>query len=217
VCWDETQQAIWDCRPECKTERVVSNIRQQTDKPKLAKLLIVAIAPPFMPGVSAQTKALSVTTDPEDRLRRFLVRDAFGLSWQELIDCGLSVLHGVKCGIVPDKYGSQNPPYTVVDVCAPRHFADEFHLLRPSVVVTLGKMPYRGLVRTLEKFRGDDARSELLLTQPPKDSLPGRDGYVVRGWDDYTFTLFYSRFALKFPAEASSVLQRAAKLSGLTS
>jgi uracil-DNA glycosylase len=147
TAWEGLQRAIWDCATCDSDVRVASNIRQQTEAPfNACKLLIVSLAPPFVEHVSAKQRAKSVTNDPADRLRRFLV-DVLG-PWDVLAGQGLVVLHAVKCAMRPAG-GFQNPPADVVDVCASVHLAGELRGIRPRVIVTLGDRAYRALLRAL--------------------------------------------------------------------
>ena len=158
------QSAIWACRRCDEDPRVETCLRQQTlVMPKEAKLLVVATAPPFQPGVQRKRPALSVHSDPRDRLRAFFVR-TLGANWHHLVASGLAVLHAVKCAIVPksreeDERQHQNPPPAVVSKCAPPHFAAEFWELAPPVVITLGTAARLAVRRTL----GADAPNRLTL------------------------------------------------------
>lgn len=144
--WLGIQKSIWDCSA-CKDDhRVELNIRQQTDPPsRQTKLLVVAVAPPHKPGIYQQSKANSVTNDPEDKIRSFLVK-TLELSWDELLERGLTVLHAVKCAIKPNKGGFQGPPPKIVSICAEKYFSKEFLLLQPAAIITLGEAANNALL-----------------------------------------------------------------------
>lgn len=117
--WGEVQKRIWSCEKCNGISRVECHLRQQTNAPNVrpVRLLILAIAPPFRQGLTDKTIAASALNDPQDNLRLF-VEQTLEKPWSSLIDQGLFLLHSVKCAIVPDKYGFQNPPNKVVDLCA---------------------------------------------------------------------------------------------------
>lgn len=135
-----------------------------------------------------------------------------GATWACLRQSGLAVLHAVKCGIRPTPEGFQNPPRCVVDTCAPRHLALELAHLAPAVVLTLGDMPYRAVVRAVQS---DMRIRALKFTNPPLEARPGADGFTVET-GDRSFTLLTSRFPRgRGRNEARGVLRQAATKAGL--
>ncbi len=95
------QALVWTCRRCDQDPRIEVRLRQQTLVfPDDTKLLVVATAPPHRHGTDRQIPALSVHSDPKDRLRGFLER-TLGESWDELVTSGVAVLHAVKCAVVP--------------------------------------------------------------------------------------------------------------------
>lgn len=147
MSWDKAQRDIWECEACRGHPRVAIRIRQQTLAPKNpVALLLVGLAPPHEEGVCARKIAKSATNDPADNLRLF-VEGALAQQWEDLAAKGLFLIHAVKCAIVPNAAGSQDPPRRVVDCCGPVGFAPEFQLLRPPRVVTLGDMARRAVLR----------------------------------------------------------------------
>ena len=201
--WQVIQQNIWNCSACEHIPRVVLNIRQQTDLPVLpTKLLIIGIAPPYRDGVSEKIRAKSATNDPEDNLRKFL-EASLQLSYRELSERGLTILHAAKCAIRP-KDRHQNPPHGVVENCAPRHFTLEFLKLMPQVVVSLGERARRAVL----KMPGCQKPPGLTLS----GSLEGQYDIII---GDHTFKLFVSPFFDYDRETARSTLRAAALLSGL--
>jgi uracil-DNA glycosylase len=134
------------------------------------------------------------------------------MSWELLTSSGLVAVHAVKCAIMPDDAGHQNPPRGVVDVCAPQHLASELAAIEPTVVVTLCRMAYRALVVAL----GTSAYirpSELKLTTPPEAAVTSDHGFEMC-IGSRTTTLFSGPFVVQRD-EASRVLRRAARKAGL--
>jgi len=145
--WREIQGNIWECSACEGNPNVELNIRQQTDSSLTApRLLVVAVAPPHLPDISHKVAAKSVTNNSVDRLRMFL-EDALEVPWEELQSRGLIVLHAVKCAIIPNELGFQNPSPAIVDTCAPRHLALEFDILRPPIVLALGSTARRAICK----------------------------------------------------------------------
>lgn len=69
------------------------------------------------------------------------------MRWDDLIAKGAFLIHAVKCAIVLDEEGFQNPPNDVVDRCCSVGFADELQLLRPARVVALGGTARRAVLK----------------------------------------------------------------------
>lgn len=147
VQWPAIQERIWACEA-CKGHaRVEINIRQQTPAPSMATtLLFVGVAPPDQGSPAARTVAKSATNDPGDNLRKFIEAAAV-LRWDDLIAKGAFLIHAVKCAIVQDEEGFQNPPNDVVDRCCSVGFVDELQLLRPARVVALGGAARRAVLK----------------------------------------------------------------------
>jgi len=212
--WDEIQSKIWDCEA-CRTHpRVAIKIRQRTLPPKMSvSLLLVGLAPPHEDDVSVRKVAKSATNDPSDNLRGF-VEETLAQRWGDLVGKGLFLIHAVKCAIVPNADGSQNPPLRVVDCCNPVGFAPEFQSLRPPRVVTLGDMARRAVLRTPG------------VIVPRRVNLTTKLGVLQELWPegipcelrDEPFILHPARFprtALTKTA-AASVIRKAAQLAALT-
>lgn len=147
VRWQAIQYRIWTCEA-CKGHtRVQLNIRQQTPAPDTAvALLFVGAAPPDQDSPVVRTFAKSATNDPGDNLRGF-IEGAMVSRWDDLIAKGVFLIHAVKCAIVPDEEGFQNPPKEVIDRCCPVGFADELVLLRPARDVALGGAARRAILK----------------------------------------------------------------------
>ena len=219
--WPQIQDSIFKCDtcrvdPRVSTSakaRVAINVRQQTDRPvsPLVGLLVVTLAPPFMEA-SQRIVAKSATNNADDNIRHF-VESTLGRTWADLTANGFALAHAVKCAITPvDQH--QNPPPDVVDVCAPQHLARELQALRPRVVLTLGDMAYRALVRSLPLTQ--DHPIDLRLIKKPSRALPGQEGHVVR-LSDHWLTLFTSRFPTGDGIhEAATALRKAAKVAGVS-
>jgi uracil-DNA glycosylase len=145
--WQAIQERIWACEA-CKGHaRVEINIRQKTPAPgTAAALLFVGVAPPDQGSPAVRTPAKSATNNPEDNLRKFIEAAAV-LRWDDLIAKGAFLIHAVKCAIVPDEDGFQNPPIDVVDRCCPVGFDDELQLLRPARIVALGGAARRAVLK----------------------------------------------------------------------
>ena len=205
--WDTAQQGIWRCTTCDADPRVAVNVRQQTESPaRPVSLLIVTPAPPFATA-RERSRAASATNDANDAVRRF-IEDTLGAPWAALSDGGVGLLHAVKCAIVPDPHGSQNPPARTVDRCAPQHLASELNVMKPRVLVTMGGMAYRAVVRAL-------ASSRLTLTEPPL--VARTDGFLVDGAGQ-SFRLFAAPFipTPRLRTIAAAILRRAARVAGIT-
>ena len=206
--WDAAQQRIWRCGTCEADPRVALDVRQQTESPaRPVSLLIVTLAPPFV-AARQRSRAASATSNPRDAVRRF-IEDALGAPWTALGDAGVFLLHAVKCAIVRNHHGSQNPPARTVDRCAPQHLASELNVIKPFVVVTMGLMAYRALVRAL------GGSSPLTLTDPP--AVAGTDGFLV-DQASHSFRLFASPFIRtpRLRRVAAAILTRAASAAGIT-
>jgi hypothetical protein len=212
--WDGAQRGIWRCATCEADRRVAVNVRQQTEPPaRPVSLLIVTLAPPF---VTARERSLagSATNEPSDAVRRF-VEDTLDASWAVLGDGGMCLLHAVKCAIVPDAHGSQNPPARTVDHCAPQHLSSELNVMRPRVLVTMGRMAYRAVVRALDASSPPhQPLARLKLTEPPL--VARTDGFQVDGAGQ-TFRLFASPFIRtpRLRTIAATILTRAARVAGI--
>lgn len=147
VYWETIQARILSCEA-CKGHaRVEINSRQQTSAPtKSVGLLFVGVAPPHQGSPSRRTVAKSATNDPGDNMRKF-IEEALDLRWDDLIAKSAFLIHAVKCAIVPDAKGFQNPPNDVVDRCSPIGFVDELHLLRPAWIVAFGRAARRAVLK----------------------------------------------------------------------
>lgn len=202
--WQEIQDAICQCN-KCEGDpRVECNIRQQTAEPRLpVRLLVIGIAPPYDSKVTGKTKAKSATNDSDDNLRKFIER-SLDLRWDELAERGFALIHSVKCAIRP-KDRHQNPPLRVVTKCVPPHFAQEFGMLRPSVVMTLGDRPLDAVRKTA------GCRIINLRKGPIRDIRGKYSAYL----DAEPFTLFVSFFHTVNPKLVEDDLKTAARLAGL--
>ena len=88
-----------------------------------------------------------LSNDPSDNVRLF-IEETLAQPWDNLTGKGLFFIHAVKCAIVPNADGSQNPPIRVVNCCNSVGFEPEFQSLRPPRVVTLGDMARWTVLRT---------------------------------------------------------------------
>lgn len=164
--WREVQKRIWLCDKCNGNPRVECHLRQQTNVSDVGpvRLLVIAIAPPFQRGLRDKTIASSALNNPQDKLRLFVER-TLEKPWPNLIDQGLFLLHSVKCAIVPDKDGFQNPPNKVVDLCASEYLSEEIHIMRPAVVLALGSAARRAVARYLDTNKSKDLRVSGPLNQ----------------------------------------------------
>lgn len=212
--WSEVQGRIWICELCREHERVACAIRQRTEAPKRPlKLMLIGVAPPYMKEVKTKSVAKSATNNDDDNLRKLFVVATLGLSWADLLDRGLFLVHAVKCAIVP-KDRHQNPPDEVVDACAPLYFADELKLTMPTRIVALGRAPFRALV----KVPGINVPKGLGLSKRVEDLVELTRGGVEIKIDGWTSRLHVSPFPLsskKHSAVAAEVLREAARLSGV--
>jgi len=212
--WTRIQAAICACEACRSHERVACNIRQQTDAPvHPVKLLLVGVAPPFEEGIEVQTIARSATNHAEDNLRKLFVLATLPGAWEDLLERGLFLVHGVKCAItVKDRH--QNPPDEVVNACAPPHFVQEIALLRPHRIVAFGKAPYRGLL----KVSGVTVPRGLGVSVSVADLVKRTRGGVEFQAPGWSFKVHVSPFALERERPvplAQEVLREAAKLAGV--
>jgi len=212
--WNEVQGRIWCCELCRGHERVACDIRQRTEPPsRSVTLMLIGVAPPHVKDITTKTVANSATNDEDDNLRKRFVEVTLGRSWANLLERGLFLVHGVKCAIVPrDRH--QEPPDDVVNVCAPRHLADELALTRPPRIVAFGGAPHRALAKvpgiTLPKDLGMSKRVRELAAK-----TKGGVDIQARGW---TSSLHVSPFPLngkKPNPVAVEVLREAARLAGL--
>jgi hypothetical protein len=145
--WEAMQKRIWSCEACKGYERVQVNVRQQTPMPVMpVRLLLVGIAPPDQGSPAIRTTAKSATNDPDDKLRQF-IEEASALAWEDLIAKRVFLIHAVKCAIVPEADGFQNPPKDVVDRRIPIGFLDELLILQPPRVVTFGAAGRRAVLK----------------------------------------------------------------------
>ena len=211
--WEEIQRKIRDCDACRAHPRVAIKIRQQTVPPNTSvALLLVGLAPPYEDGVSAPKVANSATNNPSDKLRLFFEK-TLARPWDELTGRGLFLVHAVKCAIVPNAQGSQNPPTGVLACCSPVGFAPEFRSLRPPRVVTLGDIARGAVLRT----PGVIAPSGVTLT--------AKLGLLQQRWpqgipctlDGAPFTLHPARFPRTAVAKvaAAAVITEAAEVAAL--
>jgi uracil-DNA glycosylase len=147
MSWEQVQKRILACEI-CKGHpRVETNIRQQTLPPrKPCAFLLVGVAPPHQASPCGRIIAKSATNDPGDNLRKF-IEEAVGVQWDDLIAKGAFLVHAVKCAIVPDAEGFQNPPNDVVDQCSSIGFIDELYLLCPARIVAFGGAARRAVLK----------------------------------------------------------------------
>ncbi len=213
ISWEEIQRAIWDCEACGGHPRVAIQIRQQTVAPTIpVAILLVGLAPPHEEGVCVRKAARSATNDPTDNLRLF-VEGTLTQRWDDLASKGLFLIHAVKCAIVPDAWGSQNPPRRVVDRCGPVGFAREFGLLRPPRVVTLGDMARPAVLKhprvTVPRRVGLSTKSGALQGSWPQ-GIPCKIG-------DRSFILHPAPFPRTAAAKkaAAAVIKKAARLAAL--
>lgn len=214
TAWREVQERIWCCELCRGHERVACNIRQQTEAPtRPSKLLLIGVAPPHAKEVGAKAAADSATNNEDDNLRKLFIVATLGLSWPQLLERGLFLVHGVKCAIVP-KDRHQNPPIDVVDVCAPLYFADEIRLTRPPRIVAFGGAPYRALAQV----PGVRFPPNLGVSTRVAELVARTKAGVEIQIDGWTSRLHVSPFPLsgKKPNPiAADVLREAARLSGV--
>src|SRR5690348_8454053 len=145
--WEIIQDGIWACNA-CKGNCSIElNIRQQTPAPIVpVTLLFVGIAPPDQGHPYTRDKAKSATNDPNDKLRRF-IEAAGNLTWDHLIRHGGFLIHAVKCAIISDVEGFQNPRIEVIDRCSSLWFVHELELLQPARIVTFGGAARRAILK----------------------------------------------------------------------
>ena len=190
TAWKRVQDTIWACELCRDHGHVACDIRQQTETPvQNVKLLLVGIAPPYVPGIVQKTPARSATNHPDDNLRKLFILATLPGAWEDLLARGLFLIHSVKCAVTR-KEGHQNPPDEVVDACASPHFDQRVKLIRPPRVVVFGKAPYRALLKIpgvraprglgvsarvaalVEKTRGEHgATGGRVEVQPPRQSI----------------------------------------------
>jgi uracil-DNA glycosylase len=179
----------------------------------MVTLLLVGVAPPYDATIRARACAKSATNDSADNLRGFL-EQATSMRWDDLISKGVFFIHAVKCAVVPDEEGFQNPSTRVVDRCAGVGFMDEFRMLHPRRVVTLGGAPRRSVLRhpAVTPPHGvgvSKSLKELMATWPA--GIPCRLGA-------HSFTLHPAPFprSVRAKLEATPIIRNALRLAGLT-
>jgi uracil-DNA glycosylase len=213
VQWQAIQERIWACEA-CKGHaRVEINVRQQTPAPTMPiALLFVGIAPPDQGSPGIRTAAKSATNDPGDNLRKFIEAAAVS-RWDDLIADHAFLIHAVKCAIVPDEEGFQNPPNEVVDRCCPVGFADELLSLRPARIVALGGTARRAVLKhpsvTAPRGVGVSKTLEKLKEAWPK-GIPCKLG-------SSEFTLHPAPFPRTAAAKQNTavIIREATRLAGL--
>ncbi len=211
--WAKIQERIWCCDACIGNPRVAVAIRQQTPAPVVpVQLLLLGVAPPYQDEIQGRTVANSATNDATDNLRSF-VTDTLSHSWDDLLKSGVFLIHAVKCAIVPNEKGFQNPPNPVVDVCIPDHFGAEFALLRASHVVAFGRATLRAILKqpgvAVPPRVGVSKTLESILSQWP-DGIPCSLG-------SQSFTLHVAPFPRTPSAkrQTARIMRRAAELSGI--
>jgi hypothetical protein len=212
--WKDIQGRVWTC-DLCQAQiRVAQNIRQQTEAPaQVVKLLLVGIAPPYVPGVTEKIQALSATNDPDDNLRKRFILATLVASWESLLAQGLFLIHSVKCAITR-KDAHQNPPNKVVVLCAMPHFVNEIEFIRPQRVVVFGKAPYRAIL----KVPGVQAPQGLGVSTAVGTLVERTKGGLEIQATGWSFILHVSPFPLdrkKINPLAQEVLREAARLAGI--
>ncbi|MBI2878116.1 MAG: hypothetical protein HYY19_00140 [Candidatus Rokubacteria bacterium] len=213
IMWDEIQRRIWECEACRGQPRVAIKIRQQTAAPAIhVAVLFVGVAPPHEGGVCVRTRAKSATNDPSDNLRTF-IEEAAASRWDDLIAKGAFRIHAVKCAIIADDDGFQNPPNPVVDCCSPVGFVDEFQILRPARTVTLGSAARRAVLNhpavTVPRGVGVSKPLEDLLNSWP-DGIPcslGTDAFIL---DPAPFPR-----SAATKRRAATIIRKAVRLAGL--
>lgn len=204
--WQKVQQLIWVCDKCESNSRIECHLRQQTAPPcfRPVRLLVIGVAPPFRQGQITKSVASSATNDPRDNLRIF-VEQSLGKSWPDLLDRGFFFLHSVKCAIVPDDAGFQNPPHKVVDLCASAHLSAEIHILHPAIILALGGTARRAVTRYL----GSNKPKGLRVSGPLEgDFLIDVEGQKIQ--------VIVTRFIRgRGKTVAKIALRRAAGLAGL--
>lgn len=206
--WGDIQTHIRDCDACAGHPRVALAIRQRTPAPTgPVQLLLLGIAPPHADAVDVLMTAKSATNNPDDNLRTFIT-ETLSSQWDDLICKGLFLIHAVKCAIVPDEQGYQNPPNPVIDRCIPNHFAAEFEVLRAPRVVAFGHAPLRAVLR------------HPLVRVPRGVGVSKTLGVLLSDWPDgilcslgqHAFTLHVAPFPRSSPAKkrAAAILKEAA-------
>lgn len=213
VQWQAIRERVWACEA-CKGQaRVEINVREQTPAPALPiALLFAGVAPPDQGSPANRIAAKSATNDPEDNLRKFIeaVTDS---RWDDLIAEHAFLIHAVKCAIVPDEEGFQNPPNEIVDRCCPVGFADELLFLRPARIVGFGAAARRAILKhpsvTAPPGVGVSKTIEKLKEAWPK-GIPCRLGSCE-------FTLHPAPFPRSAAAkqDAAVIIREATRLAGL--
>lgn len=158
----------------------------------------------FPQGQTAKSVASSATNDPRDNLRIF-IGQSLGKSWPDLLDRGFPLLHSVKCAIVPDGDGFQNPPHKVVDLCASAYLSEEIHILHPTIILALGGTARRAVTRYL----GSNKPKGLRVSGP-------LEGDFVIDIDGKKIQVIVTRFIRgRGKTVAKIALRRAADLAGV--
>jgi uracil-DNA glycosylase len=209
--WQTIQAKIWDCQRCASNLRVAIQIRQRTPAPVTAvSLLLVGLAPPYEDNVCGRKVANSATNDPRDNVRSF-VEETLAQPWDELIAKGRFLIHAIKCAVVRNGHGSQDPPPPVVENCCnPVGFEPEFRFLHPPRVVALEDMARRAILKT----RGVIGPPQVTLTR----KLPLLEGLWPEGipckLGNAAFILHPTRFprTVAMKLAAATALKRAAQL-----
>src|SRR5207244_11552454 len=122
-----------------------------------------------------------------------------------------------SCATFTHHHRSTTPPAGTLPPRAPQPLASELNVLKPFVVVTMGLMAYRALVRALETSSSPlHPPARLPLTEPP--ILGGTDGVLV-DQASHSFRLFASPFIRtpRLRRVAAALLTRAASAAGIRS
>lgn len=213
IHWRAVQQRIWDCQACEGHARVETNVRQRTGRPRRATtLLFVGVAPPYQGRAALRTRAKSATNDPGDHLRQFIEKAA-ALPWESLMGTGAFLIHAVKCAIVPDAGGFQNPPNDVVDRCCPVGFNHELNLLRPVGIVAFGGAAKRAVLRhpSVTAPRGVGVSTTLRQLQ---ESWPQGISCHLQGIEFVLHVVPFPRSA-EAKRRAAAIVREAVGLAGL--
>lgn len=189
------------------------NVRQQTSSPgRMTKLLFVGVAPPYQNSPVIRTIAKSATTDSGDNLRQ-LIEAAVALPWDDLVAKGVFLIHAVKCAIVPDEAGFQNPSSDIIDRCCSVGFADELQLLHPTRIVAFGGAARRAVLKhpSITVPRGVGVSKTLKKLQESwPGGIPGKFG-------DTELMLYPAPFPRSAAAksEAAGIIKEAVRFADL--
>jgi hypothetical protein len=176
------------------------------------ELLFVGVALPDKDGVCVRTIARSATNVPQDNLRTF-IEETLACHWDDLTAKAVFFIHAVKCAIISDADGFQNPPNPGVDCCGPVGFVTEFELLHPPRILTFGGAARRAVLKhpavTVPPGVGVSKTLETLLGSWP-EGVPCRLG-------TQPFILHAAPFQRSCAAKrkAAVIVKKAARLAAL--